>query len=124
MRWITLLVLVVFPVCVGCDKAKNTEATFKTVGQKNDAASSERQDEIAKASRMAPANDGVPNPTHPVKAKAQPEPAEKKDKPRKIRYTAEMKIIVEKLEDAEEKLDTVRDKFDGDYEKAEVNRSA
>src|SRR5262249_8663365 len=49
---------------------------------------------------------------------------EKQEKPRKIRYTADMKLVVEKLDDAEEALDAARKEAKGEYEKVEVKRSA
>ena len=126
MRWILLLVLFAFPVCTGCDKS--SEKTQMAAKRLSDASSPEKPQipsdwkagEVAETSKVAGKEKVVPNQLE-VKA---PEAGEKKEKPRKIRYTADMKVIVEKLDDAEEKLDAIRDKFDGDYEKAEVNRSA
>ena len=37
-----------------------------------------------------------------------PQAEKQKEKPRKIRYTADMKLVVEKLDDAEEALDMIR----------------
>lgn len=51
------------------------------------------------------------------------EPA-KKDRPRKIRYTGDIQLIVKDINDAEEALDAASKAAKGEYERAEVNRSA
>src|SRR5450432_3323233 len=102
MRWTFLFLLVALPHCVGCSDAKKgpDEALVraKIAGDAGPRAGEERQNEAAKefVAHQAP---GAPN------AQGQPEkqPEQKaKEKPRKIRYTADMTLVVEKLEDAEE----------------------
>jgi hypothetical protein len=117
---------------------QNANTTFTTVGQRIGSAGAGVGDATTEARHQsrqeaAVAFKAIPQADkngdlggQPVKAKApdQPEKKDGADKPHKIRYTADMKLVVEKLDDAEEALDAVRKEAKGLYEKAEVNRSA
>ncbi len=132
MRWILPLCLLALPVCAGCGNSPMAERmapVARTEGKQRDAA----QEELAKAAAMAKKWTGNaeefvlqkgqgPNaPNQPVKG-VEPEP--KKEKQRKIRYTADMRLIVEDLDKAIEELDAARKEATGGYAKVEINTSA
>jgi hypothetical protein len=117
MRSLFLLILLALPVCAGCSKDSDRprNAVALSPGAKQDQAPTHGQAEAPGGFVMH------------QDAKDQPKggvPEEKKEKPRKIRYTADMKLIVKSIDDAEEALDAARKEAKGDYERAEVNRSA
>jgi hypothetical protein len=126
-------------IMLGIHFSQNANSTFTTVGQKvgsaaggiGGASTKERHhssQEVAvafKAIPQAAENVGdLGGQLEKAKAPDQPEQKDRVDKPRKIRYTADMKLVVDKLDDAEEALDAARNEAKGEYEKAEVNRSA
>lgn len=96
----------------------NSNKTFTAVGTAIGTLSKSAPDRTPAAQREA-AHEFVA-----AQDQGAPEPAEKKEKPRKIRYTADMKLIVEKIDDADEALDAARKEAKGEYEKVEINRSA
>jgi hypothetical protein len=122
MRWIPLFLLVALPYCVGCGSAKEgnrAPAPVVKIGAAQAPMAADRNE--AAKEFVAHQEAGAPN--APGQPEKQPEP-KAKEKPRKIRYTADMKLVVEKLDEAEEALDEARKEAKGDYEKAEVNRSS
>ena len=104
MRWTFLFLLVALPHCVGCSDAKKGpgEALVRTkiAGDAAPKPGEGRQDEAAKEF-VANQALGAPN------AQGQPEkqPEQKaKEKPRKIRYTADLRVIVDDFEKSWEGL--------------------
>jgi hypothetical protein len=122
MRLFLTLGLLSLLAVAGCRESADT--TFTTVGTKIGSASPTPADTVAR------------NPDEAVKvfaiAEQQPapkdakgdQPAEKKEKPRKIRYTAEMRLVVQKLDDAETALEKEVKDAKGDIAKAETTSEA
>ena len=125
MRWILLLCVFLLPAGVGCSKRDAGSSPVAMEIAKDGVPKNFHSDAAKKSSprNPEPAKEFV-SAKNAEQAPADPKAEEKKAKPRKIRYTADMKLIVEKLDDAEEALDTARKEAKGDYEKVEVNRSA
>jgi hypothetical protein len=134
MRWILPLFLLGLFVCTGCSNAKSPPGN--KIGATKSAAP-ERQSEPREEAvylpdagqevenrQVAAGQIGVP-PGQPVKEGGKL--AEKKDKaqkPRKVRYTAEMRLIVEDIDKAADALDESRKEAKGEYAKVEINTSA
>jgi hypothetical protein len=114
MRWIILCFLMTMPVCVGCNKSGAPDRAPKV----DVADAIKREASVAK-----PGADPQEFVANQAGDKAQPEKKEP-TKPRKIRYTADVKLVVNSIDDAEEKLDAIRKEHKAEYEKAEINRSA
>src|SRR5262249_17525342 len=114
---IFLLLMLGLPVCVGCNKSpQKGVSTFGAQESRDKAQDGQATEQSVKAAVVEKA---APN------ALEQPAKGlENQEKPRKIRYAADMKLVVEKLDDAEEALDAARKEAKGEYEKVEVNRSA
>lgn len=118
MRWIMSIFVLTLLLCVGCsrdmakpagrDAAMARPEVAMAPGEVNEPFVAAQNKGVAKA----PGDQG------------KPKADDLKDKPRKIRYTGDMKLIVEKIDVAEEALDVARKEAKGEYEKAEVNRSA
>jgi len=120
MRWMFPLLLCALPICVGCSKS---DSKFTAVGSKIGSAA---QNGEAVVAAPEAAHDPGGFVAHQDAKGAPPkdaQPEKQKEKPRKIRYTADMKLIVKSIDDAEEALDDARKEAKGEYEKAEVNRS-
>ena len=121
MRWLSLFLLLNLIVCVGCSKGANT--TFNTVGQKIGSAGTanpeveSKQEQVAKQFVIIQDAAGQP-------AKGVNPPDKKPDQPRKIRYTADMRLIVEDFDKAEAALDDARKDAKGDFAKVEITNSA
>jgi hypothetical protein len=120
MRWMSLLLLLNLTACLGCGKDANT--TFTTVGQKIGGTAAPKQsepppDETAK--QFVALQDAAGQP-----AKGANPPDKKPDQPRKIRYTADMRLIVEDFDKAEAALDDSRKEAKGDFAKVEITNSA
>jgi hypothetical protein len=120
MRWILPLCFLVVPVCFGCSTQRKEDAP-RAAGR-GDMTIDMFKAKAANVEGFVQQKDQGPNQA------AQPpkgvEPEVKKEKPRKIRYSADMKLIVKNLDEAEEALDAARKEAKGEYEKAEVNSSA
>jgi hypothetical protein len=119
MRWMLPSLLCALVAMVGCSKS---EKTFSAVGNKIGSAGApglaeelEKEQQQVKA-QLAQGQDAA-------NAAAQPE-LKAKDKPRKIRYTADMRLVVEDFTKAEDELDEARIKFKGDWAKKESSSAA
>lgn len=125
MRWTILFFLLALPVCSGCgsktseqgDAARKADLKFAAPAPAG--REGVEQDLAVNKQLAAQEGPGAPAPLKGV------EPLQKeKEKPRKIRYTADMQLIVDKLAEAEEALDAARKEAKAEYEKMEVNTSA
>ncbi len=131
MRWILPLFLIGLFVCVGCSTGYRSTPKAKMIAKDgafdSDKKSEPRGEEIVHlpddGNQVAAGQIGNP-PGQPAKDGKPPEKKEKGDKPRKIRYTAEMRLIVEDLDKATADLDEARKEAKGDYAKVEINTSA
>ncbi len=120
MRWILPFCLLVLPICFGCTQAARKETPGAKIGYDAARGVAMPKEKTANAEEFVAQQDKGPNPPNqPVKG----EPEAKKEKPRRIRYSADMKLIVKNLDEAEEALDAARKEAKGEYEKAEVNSS-
>ena len=118
MRWTFLLFLLTFPVCTGCDKGVKMEnAGFKV---REARAPEARQEEGAKKfeekERGGQDAPGLP----PPKGE---EPVEKKQKPRKIRYTADLRVVVKDFDTAWAGLKAAMKEAKTDPASEEINTS-
>ncbi|MSQ95776.1 MAG: DUF4349 domain-containing protein [Gemmataceae bacterium] len=123
MRSILLVILFVLPLGVGC--SKSAAPTAEKIGMPA-AEKGMARDEGPQAP-MPAEHDGLGGQVafqegQPPQGKGAKEA--KVDQPRKVKYTADMKLIVEKLTEAEEALDAARKEAKAEYEKMEVNTSA
>jgi len=114
MRWLPFI-LCILPLFAGCSKPSNT---FSTVGNKIGSAGAN----MAAAPGGGEAEQAKDEAFVKLKAAdaadAQPE-AKVKEKPRKVRYTADMRLVVEDFAKAEDDLDEARRKFKADWAKKE-----
>jgi hypothetical protein len=112
MRWMLLCGLLCLPLSAGCSKEDSkARSTFGTVSAKvGGAPEADMMKHVAEQGAPGQPPKGV-------------EPVEKKEKQRKIRYTADMKLIVEKIDSAEELLDAAKKEAKGEYAKVEINNS-
>lgn len=120
MRLRLLTLLLIFPIAVGCSKTD-----FKKKAEPN-----------AMTQRLASVKDAAGGPPHseelrattgeavPAGASQKIEKKDKIDQPRKIRYTADMRLIVEDFAKAEDELDDARKKFKGDWAKKESSSAS
>jgi hypothetical protein len=116
MRWIFFSFLFALPVCVGCGQSANT--TFTTVGSKiGGAADHEANQNPGEAAKEVAA---LP----PPKGLNPPDKKDEAGKPRKIRYTADMRLIVEDFDIAAAALDDARKEAKGDFAKEELTNTA
>jgi Domain of unknown function (DUF4349) len=122
MRWIMPLCLLGLLVLIGCSKKSDT--TFTTVGQKIGAAAGNSDASKEKTASPTPSgaevvnlpDDGLPN--QPAKGD---QPEEKKEKQRKIRYSADMRLIVDDFAKAEKDLEAAIEESKGKLASSELN---
>ena len=114
MRATLLMTLVIFAVGAGCSKESAKEAGMRIATRDAMELRPDAKEEAPIGFVMQKEGGGQP----------QPQAEAKKEKPRKIRYTAELRLIVENLDKAEAALDDARKAAQGEYAKAEINTSA
>src|SRR5436190_44293 len=109
MRWTMLLFVIGLSVCTGCGEGSN-RGGFTKVGAKVTAAQAPmardqaEQDAVFKG---APAQEGAPGGGAEVKAPNAAVKEQKADQPRKIKYTADLRVIVEEFDAAWSGLKTL-----------------
>jgi len=126
MRWTMTLISCCLIAC-GLLASGCSRTTFTSVGSKIGSAVGKSEPSMAKEERMAreqhepvalrdEAQPADPNGVNPPKAKLQ--------QPRKIKYTADLTIIVADFSKAEAELDEAIKEAEGEKAKVEVNTSS
>jgi hypothetical protein len=120
MRRIMLVCLLALPLCAGCSRSER-----KAAGGANAPMQPQMEAMEFAKKRAAPNEESLvaQQDKQPQPAKGE-QPEKKIEKARKIRYTAEMKLVVDRLSEAEAELDKAREDAKGFYEKAEINNSS